>query len=154
MGDVRNWSHEFLREFIDIYRANTCLWRIKSREYSNRHLKEKSYAELVKKLKEINESATKEDVIKKINSIRGSFRKEYRKVQQSKKSGAGVEDIYKPNLWYYELVMFLKDEEEVKSSRSNIDEKYHYEFLDGFETVSIHMRNNGKYRIVKILLCY
>jgi Alcohol dehydrogenase transcription factor Myb/SANT-like len=105
-------KHEdIMREFIELYKDNPCLWKIKSKEYSNKILKEEAYKILVIKLKEINEDAAKEDVIKKINSMRSCFRKEFKKFMDSKKSGTGTEEVYKPTLWYYELLLFLKDQE-------------------------------------------
>lgn len=32
------------------------------------------------------------------------------------KSGASTADVYKPNLWYFDLLMFLKDHEIPRSS--------------------------------------
>lgn len=62
----------------------------------------------------------------KINTIRCTFKKEPSKVKSSQKSGSGVDDIYVPKLWYYNLLQFLSDQEEPRASRSNIsiyDEK-------------------------------
>lgn len=102
---------EILKEFIELYRARPCLWKIKSKDYSNKILKEDAYGALIEKLKEINEEAQKDDVIKKINSLRSCFRKEFKRMMDSKKSGASSDDIYKPKLWYFELLLFLKDQE-------------------------------------------
>lgn len=124
MSDLRNMSREFLTEFIELYREHPCLWRVKSKEYSDRNKKNCAYEKLVEKLKEADENASKETVIKKINTIRGCFRKEHKKVIASLKSGAGEEDVYQPNLWYYKLLLFLQDHEIPRNSRSNIEEDY------------------------------
>lgn len=108
-----------LTEFIELYRNHTCLWKIKSREYSDKIKKDAAYKILVEKLREINESVTKDDVVKKINSMRSSFRKEYKKVWASHHSGAGADEIYTPNLWYFGLLMFLKDQEMPRGSVGN-----------------------------------
>ncbi|XP_074038929.1 uncharacterized protein [Leptinotarsa decemlineata] len=42
----------FLIEFIELYRSFTCLWLVKSKEYSDRNKKGLAYIELVKKFKE------------------------------------------------------------------------------------------------------
>ncbi|KAJ8953292.1 hypothetical protein NQ318_015874 [Aromia moschata] len=39
-------------------------------------------------------NATKNAVIAKINTLRGGFRRELKKIQNSKRSGAGTEDVY------------------------------------------------------------
>lgn len=68
MSDLRLVSRDFLTEFIELYRENQCLWKIKSKDYSNRQLKEAAYKLLINKLKEVDENATKDCVTKKINS--------------------------------------------------------------------------------------
>ncbi|KAK8396060.1 hypothetical protein O3P69_005272 [Scylla paramamosain] len=34
------------------------------------------------------------------------------------KSGAGSEEVYKPSLWYYDLLHFLYDQDSARSARS------------------------------------
>ena len=57
---------EFLIEFIELYRSFTCLWLVKSKEYSDRNKKDLAYIELVKKFKEFDPSADRNTVLKKI----------------------------------------------------------------------------------------
>ncbi|KAF5291436.1 hypothetical protein FQR65_LT01747 [Abscondita terminalis] len=59
-------------------------------------------------------------VKKKIQSLRSISRKEFNKVERSMRSGRGSDDIYSPNLWYYDLLMFIKDQEQAVPSISNI----------------------------------
>lgn len=74
-------------EFIEIYRSNPCLWKIKSKEYSDKVKRNAAYDLLVEKLKSKDDGANRDAVTKKINNIRSSFRKEYKKVLQSTRSG-------------------------------------------------------------------
>lgn len=99
--------NDFLVEFIDLLRENESLWNIKSKDYYNREKKNKSYDILIAKVKEVKSDATREDVAKKINNLRSSMRKEYKKVKQSIKSEAS--EVYQPKLWYYEQMKFLLD---------------------------------------------
>ena len=78
------------------------------KEYSNKALKEQAYAELTQYVKTSNPQASKDTVTKKIANLRTAFGKEYKKVESSKVSGAGAQDIILPKLWYYEDLMFLK----------------------------------------------
>ncbi|CAJ0963028.1 unnamed protein product [Ranitomeya imitator] len=39
------------------------------------------------------------------------YKKEVNKVEKSQKSGAGTDDVYVPNLWYYDLLAFTRDQE-------------------------------------------
>jgi hypothetical protein len=66
-----------LEEFIDLYKLYLYLWKTKSKLYHDRPLREKTaYKVLVDKLKESEPDANKDLVVKKINNLRSSFRKE------------------------------------------------------------------------------
>jgi len=80
-------ERRFWSEFIEIYREYPCLWKIKSKEYSDKVKRNVAYDLLVEKLKEKDGAATRELVTKKINNMRSSFRKEFKKVLSSMKSG-------------------------------------------------------------------
>lgn len=118
MTDLSN-STSFLSEFINVYRQVPCLWKIKSKSYSNRQEKNRAYEKLLELYKSVNKNATTDTVKKKINNLRSAFRKELKKVRQSKRSGEGSENIYVPTLWYFNLLMFTADQEEPRHSVSN-----------------------------------
>lgn len=80
-------------------------------------------------MKEVDSKATIDTVKSKINTIRCTFKKELIKVKSSQKSGSGVDEIYVPKLWYYNLLQFLTDQEEPRASRSNIS-------IDDEETIT------------------
>ncbi|CAJ0946105.1 unnamed protein product [Ranitomeya imitator] len=50
-------------------------------------------------------------VRKKIQALRTVYKKELNKVEKSKKSGAGADDVYVPKLWYFDLLAFTRDQE-------------------------------------------
>lgn len=111
----------FLVEFIEAYRNFPCLWQIKSNEYKDRNKKNRAYEELLNKYKEVDQSATIQTVKTKIDSLRGSFRKEIRKIKDSLRSGAGEDEVYKPHLWYYEHLLVLLDQGTPRQSVSSHD---------------------------------
>lgn len=115
-------SHnEILTEFIEIYKSYPCLWKIKSKEYSDRKKKTHAYEHLVKKYSEIEPHANRETVTQKINTIRSCYRKELRKITSSKVRGAKREDVYVPKLWYFDLLSFLNrsDTSHVNTNNTN-----------------------------------
>jgi hypothetical protein len=65
-----------------------------------------SYEKLADKLRETDPAANKGSAVKKINNLRSSFRKEMKKVKASLHSEAGEDEVYKPHLWYYDVVIF------------------------------------------------
>lgn len=109
-------ERKFLLEVIEVYRSLPALWNVKSNDYSNRSKKSEQYDELLKKYNEKYPSADKKEVIKKINSLRTNFRKEFKKIRDSEKSGVGEDEVAEPTLWYYEEMKFLIDQEEPADS--------------------------------------
>lgn len=94
------WSRSVLSDFIDHYRSKECLWKISSEEYKNKNLKNTAYLELVDQLKYNGmKDANVKTVKDKIQNIRRAVRKERAKVESSKRSGKGSDEIYAPSLW-------------------------------------------------------
>ncbi|CAH1997081.1 unnamed protein product [Acanthoscelides obtectus] len=107
MSDLRMYTKQFLTEFIHLYKSFPCLWKTKSSEYNDRNKKNQAYMELVYKLQEVEPETTINSVKRKIDSLRGSFRKELRKVNASRKLTGNNDDIYLPKLWYFKELLFL-----------------------------------------------
>ena len=73
---MANWSRDSVLKFIELYKSYECLWRIKSKEYSNKILKDKAYVEMVHFVKEIDSSANRETVticLKALNNFLLTF---------------------------------------------------------------------------------
>lgn len=77
------------------------MWLIKSKDYSDRNKKDLAYTVLVKKYKEFDALVDRNMVVEKINKLRTIYKKELSKINNSSKSGAGADDIYKLSLWYF-----------------------------------------------------
>lgn len=94
------WSKSITTEFIELYQSKQCLWKICSVEYKNKNVKSVAYNELIKFLKSKGlDSATVKEVKSIIQNIRRMVRKERAKVEASKRSGRGTDDLYTPTLW-------------------------------------------------------
>ncbi|KAI4458965.1 hypothetical protein MML48_6g00009506 [Holotrichia oblita] len=120
-------NQTFWKEFMVLYREKPCLWDIKSKEYRNKSLKNVAYSSLIKKSKELFPEANKDFVTKKISSFRSSFRRQVRRIENAKRGGA-TEEVPEITLWYFDLLLFLLDEEERTKIMSyvkgtNYDEK-------------------------------
>ena len=101
---------------IEIYRKYECLWKVTCKEYSNKALKEQAYAELTQYVKTFDPQASKDTVTKKIANLRTAFGKEYKKVESSKVSGAGAQDVILTKLWYYKSYVLERPKHSAKSS--------------------------------------
>lgn len=122
MADMRTWSKDFIEDLIALYKSFPCLWKIKSEEYKYKNLKEEAYRVIVEFCKDKGfPDANRDFVVKKLQSLRGSFRKELKKVADSQRDGKGKDEVYKSTLWYYDNLLFTKDQELPNSSTSNID---------------------------------
>ncbi|KAM4028894.1 uncharacterized protein ACNLHF_024117 [Anomaloglossus baeobatrachus] len=106
-------KEDFVRELLDLYQSLPCLWRIKSTEYSDRIKKQAAYAQLVDLFKKHSggEAVDVKVVKKKIQGLRTVYKKEANKVDKSKKSGAGTDQVYVSPLWYFNLLEFTRDQE-------------------------------------------
>lgn len=121
-SDLKKANRELLEEFIRAYQSHPCLWRIKSPEYHDRTKKDAAYDRLLNKYRLIDNNADKDVVVKKLNALRTNYRREKKKVEASRHSGIGTDEIYEPSLWYYHLFDFLGDQETPRSSSSNLND--------------------------------
>jgi len=62
---MATWSKDFLLKFIELFRQEECLWKVKSKDYYNRSKKDASYQTLIRKLQEVEPDATPDTVVKK-----------------------------------------------------------------------------------------
>nr|CAI5860557.1 unnamed protein product [Callosobruchus analis] len=92
---------------LGVYRSLPALWGVKSRDYSNRIKKNEQYEELLRKYKGKYPDAEKQQLAKKINSLRTNFRKELKRISDSERSGIGAGDVVEFSLWYFEEMRFL-----------------------------------------------
>ena len=111
------WSKNQVLGFIEVYRSNECLWKLKDKNYTSKSVREKAYEQLVDYVRTFDKEANKDSVLKRIHNMRGSFRKELKKV---KSSGFGADEIYTPKLWYFHSLYFLKEQEIPGPSQSSI----------------------------------
>lgn len=131
MSDIRNWTKEFLTEFINIYRGQPCLWKIKDKKvYTNRNLKTIAYDLLTDYSKTVYPEANRAWVVSRIQSLRGSFRKKFNKSYETKnKSGSSADSVHIPSLWYYNQLLFTKEQEMPEESISNISDDENNDFI-------------------------
>lgn len=97
----------------------SCLW--KARNIRTKIKKTAAYKDLVELTKDVVSDCDVEFIKKKIDLTRGNFRRENKKVKSSMKTGSGTDSVYKPKLWYYNLLLFLTEQEEVRESTYFLD---------------------------------
>ncbi|CAB3222655.1 unnamed protein product [Arctia plantaginis] len=100
MSDFRTYSHELQTVFLECFRNNPCLWKIRSNDYRDKNMKFQAYNNLLEIIRKVERDATIDNVEKKINSLRAGYRKEHKKVRDSMRTGSGADQVYVPKLWY------------------------------------------------------
>lgn len=117
----------FWLDFFHLYRSMPELWLTNSKEYRNRKLKAASYERLLQHMRQADPTSNIHMLKRKINNLRTSYRRELRKVLESKSlssrlsvRGANgeveveeeeLEEEYVPTLWYYNELDFLYEQE-------------------------------------------
>lgn len=104
---VFKWRDGFIEPFLDQYRQYECLWNISSDSYKNRDQRDKAYESMCSALSLPGLSVN--DIKTKIKTIRTNYKSELNKILKSEKSGAGLNDVYVPRLfWFKKADEFLR----------------------------------------------
>jgi hypothetical protein len=122
---VPKWNSNEIAKFLEIYETYEILWNIRLYDYSNKNKRESAFQKLMKELRDDGfQDITLEILRKKIKTIKTVYRQELAKVQKSKRSGAGTEDLYKPKLsWYKKADSFLNNVTAMRPSSSTLVSK-------------------------------
>lgn len=107
-------NQKFWSEFFEMYKSLPALWDINSQYYNDRDAKIASYKVLIPKLQEVEPNADRLTCRKKINTFRTNYRREVNRIEASKYIGGKP---YKPKIWYYEKLSFLRDLEVRRKGR-------------------------------------
>ncbi|RLU15214.1 hypothetical protein DMN91_012208, partial [Ooceraea biroi] len=71
----------------------------------------------------VRSGTTENECLTKFHNLRNQFNIENAKVKASIKSGAGTDDIYKPNLWHFNYLQYLDSYFTPRKSRNSIEKK-------------------------------
>ena len=116
------WSKSLTLELISSYEMRQNLYVTTHPDYINRIKKADGFEEILNSLRKIEPKMTLAAVKRKLHTLRNQFLRDLRRVEGSKKSGAGVEDVEEPKLWCYDQLSFLKSHCSIRQSTSNIEE--------------------------------
>ena len=99
------WNCETTVKFIQLYKQHPCLWNFKSADYKNKQKRDTAYESILQGMN--IPGLGLQDAKNKIKNLRSTYSQELKKINDSKKSGAGVSNVYTPN------IKWLKEMEEV-----------------------------------------
>lgn len=91
---------------IESWKRNKCLWDPAHPKWYNIDARNKAYKSVLMVYRKLEPSASLYDVKRRLNNMKASYKKEYRKVKRIQ-STSGKVDAYVPKLWYYKYLLFL-----------------------------------------------
>ncbi|GBO99869.1 hypothetical protein EVAR_74255_1 [Eumeta japonica] len=100
-------EHHIVKCFIEAYEASPELWDPANLNYTNKVVRNKALDRLLVIYSKWKPNSTRDDVRKKINSLRSNFRKELRKVEKSQLTARSSDEVYAPSTWTYSALQFL-----------------------------------------------
>lgn len=104
---VMEWPNELVLDFLTFYEIEAVIWNPALPNHKNRNEVYDAWKRIEEKMEK---KFTVTELKKKKDSLMASYRTCLKKVKDTTKSGAGTEDIYKPNWFAYEMMdRFLKD---------------------------------------------
>ncbi|XP_055839552.1 uncharacterized protein LOC129907397 [Episyrphus balteatus] len=107
-------SQEETKTLIQMYKDKECLWNYKSHLYKRTDLKKKAWEAMSAVFqKDLNE------IKKKIKHLRSAYVAEKKKVEDSMRSGSGLDEIYIPHLYYFNEFNFLDSVIVLRKTNSN-----------------------------------
>ena len=77
------------------------LWNVKADVYKDRSKRVAAINKITAELQKSGLSAHASEVKEKIESIRSKYRRDLRKLEKSKKSGAGADEVYTPDIMVF-----------------------------------------------------
>lgn len=139
---MARWGDEKTINFVINYRNHECLWNARSSLYRNNIARKNAYEDLLSTIDEPN--FTLKMLKSKIKNLRSVYHTELKKIESSKKSGAGASSIYKPTIcWFEEIHSFLKDSNEYRPAKStritNVSIILLYLFSYYTSKISVHL---------------
>lgn len=110
---MSRWTENTTMKFVEAYRERPCLWNVKDAIYKNKHARDTGYKE-IENIMNIEGFGIVE-IKNKIRALRSTYSQEKKKIKDSKKSGAGTDQVYVPNVkWFKEMDSFLHHLEDNK----------------------------------------
>ncbi|KAG0710528.1 hypothetical protein GWK47_022617 [Chionoecetes opilio] len=120
---LSSWSKQHTSLFIDLLEQYPCLWKVKTKEYKNRDLRNVAINNIcIEMSSKINCIVTHDIIVRKIHTLRTQFRREVKAAAvASRRAGATpaeaytythghiYDPAYTPRLWCFDELSFLDD---------------------------------------------
>ncbi|XP_068083489.1 uncharacterized protein [Anabrus simplex] len=109
------WNKDITLDLINDIIERPCLWDVSSKEYRDKTKKADSFQEL-----EIMYNCSRECIEKKLASLRSQYSRELQKVQKSRKSWAGADEVYTSKWFAFEAMSRMRGGNVPTKTRTNL----------------------------------
>ncbi|KAL8614415.1 hypothetical protein ACOMHN_007751 [Nucella lapillus] len=118
-GPLKNLTEQQTINLIEYFQSHEAVWDPRAVSYRNRNIPAGAWTTIrVSFESSIGIVCTDEQVQAKCDSLRSSFTRELRKVKNSKKSGAGTDEVYVSSWCFYQQLQFLRAVIQIMKPRS------------------------------------
>ena len=114
------WEDDQLLKLLEVTRNFPPIWDIKHKEHRDKNIVDTCYLEVTEILRESVPDVNVAAVRQKIKNVSSQVQREMKRVRDSKKSGAGSEEVYKPKLWCWDEAKYLKETGDLRPTRSTL----------------------------------
>ncbi|XP_036323688.1 uncharacterized protein LOC118737351 isoform X1 [Rhagoletis pomonella] len=112
------WSKEAVLHLIELWESYECLYNPSHKFYHNKHARYQALNELAESLNRFVPGIGPFEVKLKINYLRGQYTREVGKCNTNK-SGAGTDEAYVPNAFWFKNLGFLTKFLKVRKGENN-----------------------------------
>ncbi|XP_014271380.1 uncharacterized protein [Halyomorpha halys] len=115
---------------LKVYRSHKFLWDPSHALYYNKKARNQGLNNVLAVYKELHPDATLKILKKKLENMRNTFNKEFKKVDESISSEQDENKVYVPKLWYFELMRFLGNIKLAKTGRDTLEDTSDTEIIN------------------------
>lgn len=117
---LREWSHPEIVRLIELWSEEQCLFNARHPDYHKKDRRNNALTRLKETLDNEEIFINLDDIISKIHSLRVYYSSQRSKRDQSVKSGAGADDVYKIKWQYFNRLEFLNNNLQPRKTVSNL----------------------------------
>lgn len=117
---MSEWTREAVEVLLDVYKNHEVLYNSRNTSYQNKHSRKDALDKVTVEVKKVRPGTTVEDIKKKMMSLRTHFGQEMQKMQRSRRSGAASGSVYTPSVWWFPLMMFLRDHIQARKGENSL----------------------------------
>ncbi|XP_068895961.1 uncharacterized protein [Tenebrio molitor] len=125
VGDTEDrvlWNRESTSDLIELYKKYPVLYAPKHGNYKNKRKRLEVLKVIRSDMNRRGRKMTVEDIRKKIQGLRTQYAHQLSKIRKSQLSGAKPENIYKPKLWCFGQLEFLRHSDSSVDCESQADQ--------------------------------